>query len=367
MPDFKICFVSPQAYVYFNRSVLSTTGGAERQIYLLGKELALLPDLDVNVIVADFGQKDFETIDNVKLWKTFSFKESKIQGFLKLIKTIKKIDAGVYIFRSINFGNAIVLLTTKLFYNKKVVYMVASDVETDFERMADFIGWFTARFMLWSYKAANALTFQSRFQELSFKTNYNIRKSMIVPNLSSGEDAPVSQARKSILWVGRCERLKRPEIFIDLAVKYPNEQFIMICPPAADKEYWNQVKKSAQELTNLVFIDFISPQKVSAFYLYSKIFVMTSEFEGFSNTMLESMTCGCPIISLSVNPDEIIDQFSMGFYCHNNLGLFYHNFDLLLKNEFMQYQYGGNAIDYIKNNHHPVTIASKFYNFIKTV
>lgn len=47
----------------------------------------------------------------------------------------------------------------------------------------------------------------------------------------------------------------------------------------------------------------------------SKLFVMTSEFEGFPVSILEAMSCGVPVISFDIEtgPSDIIDNGSNGF------------------------------------------------------
>jgi len=100
----KICFVVPRAYSFFNpeiRKFNDMVGGSQKQAYLLSSELAKDEEFDVNFCVADFGQADAEILQNVKLWKSFNFDDGRFQSFLKLYKTIRKIDAEVYIFRAI--------------------------------------------------------------------------------------------------------------------------------------------------------------------------------------------------------------------------------------------------------------------------
>lgn len=54
---------------------------------------------------------------------------------------------------------------------------------------------------------------------------------------------------------------------------------------------------------------------VTAAYLGASIYVMTSRFEGFPMVLVESMTCGLPVVALDCNygPREIIEDGQTGF------------------------------------------------------
>ena len=66
----KICFISPQAYVYFSPDTEGVPGGSERQLCLLGIELSKDTTYEVHYCVADYGQEEkTEEHGNVKVWK----------------------------------------------------------------------------------------------------------------------------------------------------------------------------------------------------------------------------------------------------------------------------------------------------------
>ena len=71
----KICFISMKSYQLFDKLVDSTFGGAEVQISLLAKEMAKQGN-DVHLIVADFGQKSIQQIENITIWKSFKLSDN---------------------------------------------------------------------------------------------------------------------------------------------------------------------------------------------------------------------------------------------------------------------------------------------------
>ena len=55
----KICFVVPKVYPYFDETK-GVSGGAERQVFYIGKELAKDQDYDIYFSTADYGQNKEE-------------------------------------------------------------------------------------------------------------------------------------------------------------------------------------------------------------------------------------------------------------------------------------------------------------------
>ena len=55
---------------------MSTIGGAEVQMYLLGKELSKDKNLDIYFFVGDYGQDKSEDRCGIKLMKALSFKKN---------------------------------------------------------------------------------------------------------------------------------------------------------------------------------------------------------------------------------------------------------------------------------------------------
>ena len=51
----------------------------------------------------------------------------------------------------------------------------------------------------------------------------------------------------------------------------------------------------------------------------AKAIISTSNYEGFPNIFLEAWSAGVPVISLNVNPGEVIDKFHLGLYCDSSL------------------------------------------------
>ena len=110
----KICFIGLKAYQLFNPKIKSTFGGAEVQLSLLAKEFAKNKNLNIHFMVADYGQKDIETYGGVKVWKSLNFKDKTLKQIKDFFRIFKKINADIYIQRTLSPYSGIIALYCKL-------------------------------------------------------------------------------------------------------------------------------------------------------------------------------------------------------------------------------------------------------------
>jgi glycosyltransferase involved in cell wall biosynthesis len=78
----------------------------------------------------------------------------------------------------------------------------------------------------------------------------------------------------------------------------------------------------------------------------SSIFVMTSHYEGFGMTIIESMSCGLPIISFDcpTGPREVLDNGKYGLLAENqNTEDFAEKLILLMGSYELRQEYGRKA------------------------
>ncbi|QXF11816.1 MULTISPECIES: glycosyltransferase [Sphingopyxis] len=123
-------------------------------------------------------------------------------------------------------------------------------------------------------------------------------------------DAMLAKERKLILWAGRFEDQKRPELLIDafaeVAASAPDWDVAMLGDGpmrAAMRE-----KVEAAELSDRILLPGFA-SNLGEWYKRAELFVMTSKFEGFPNTLLEAMAHGIASIAYDVptGPAELSD------------------------------------------------------------
>ena len=310
MKPIKICLTSLYAYHFFNHRVSSKLGGAELQLYYLARGLAADPDFKINFIVGDFNQPDYEIIEGVKLYK-FSLKK---RNFFILWKLLKKINADLYLQRAATIETIVVGLFCWL-NRKKFLYFTAHDGDVRPEKPVwlkwGWLGWLRWQFFKFVLNRTDLVVAQHQQQRENFQKYYG-HESIVRNSAHPLPDEKTKSGKAGILWVGRCEDWKRPELFVWLAKQLPQFPFVMIMPYANDEKLFRKIKQAAQRLPNLKFLEFVPFHEIGDYFCDAKIFINTSIMEGFPNTLIQAIQHGTLFLSLGVNPDQILERFNMG-------------------------------------------------------
>jgi hypothetical protein len=346
----KICFISPHAYALFNPKINSTFGGAEVQMSLISKAISKNKNFDVNLMVADYGQKDIEKFEKVKIWNSMNLNNTTFNQAKSFFKVFKKINADVYIQRTLTRFSGLIAIYCKL-TKKKFIYMVANDGETDESHRlySTFLNKILSRLV---FRFAKKIIVQNQYQKKALEKKYNPEKIILIKSLYNMHK-PIFKKKENILWVGRLDnQYKRPEIFLKLANQFPDEKFVMISPIADGQEKtFKNIKKTALKIKNLEFIEYVPFKNIQKYFDNAKIFVNTSIQEGFPNTFIQAGMGKTPILSLNVNPNKFITKYNCGYYCNNSYENIVKNLKKLLKNKNDLKNKGNNVFIYVKNNH----------------
>jgi glycosyltransferase involved in cell wall biosynthesis len=133
-------------------------------------------------------------------------------------------------------------------------------------------------------------------------------------NLILPRSAPRNPEKTTdLLWVSRCQPIKRPLLFCDLAAALPHARCRMVCP-REDVGLWETVRARAAEVPNLEFIERIPYHEIQAAYDDARIFVNTSEWEGWPNSFIQAGLGHTALLSLDVNPDALFEKFALGTF-----------------------------------------------------
>ena len=116
--------------------------------------------------------------------------------------------------------------------------------------------------------------------------------------------------KPTVAYMARLDRRKRPELFLSLAEKFPDVDFIA-AGKSRDKKYDQYLRDKYGKLPNLEmtgFIDQFASNRHSEILEQSWIMVNTATREALPNSFIEAMSFGCAILS-AVNPDDIASEF----------------------------------------------------------
>lgn len=313
----KICFVAQHIYPHLSKSsTTQTSGGAELQQTFIGRGLRDR-GYDVSYISIDYGQVDGEIINGLKIYKSFKPKEG-VYGvrffyprLYKIWKALRKANADIYYARCATFLPGILAIFCQI-NKKKFVYGGAHT--TDF--IPEKLRLPTKRDkILYKYglRRAKAIAVQSNEQKDLLYDNFGL-ESQVIKNFYPLNPLRVpASKRKHILWVSTIRHWKRPMQFIKLAESFQHESFVMIGGRGEAKYtgLYHEVRKRANKVKNLDFLGFQPFRITEKYFDKCKVFVNTSEYEGFPNTFLQAWSRGIPVISY-VDPDNVIRKQCLG-------------------------------------------------------
>ena len=115
----------------------------------------------------------------------------------------------------------------------------------------------------------------------------------------------------TILWVGKSNWVKRPELALQLARALPEFSFMMVMT-LADEKTFDECRTAGTALPNVAFRDYVPFHEVETYFAAARLLVNTSVFEGFPNTFLQAAKYGVPVVSYEVDPGGMLSQHGCG-------------------------------------------------------
>jgi glycosyltransferase involved in cell wall biosynthesis len=277
------------------------------------------------MIVADHGQPDGAIWEGVQTFKAFSrraglpllrFVHPRWTG---LWAALSRADADVY-YTSCAGGlvGQVALFCARR--SKRFVFRAASDADCQPDAL---IGMGRALWRdKWLYehglrRAASVLVQSVRQQELmrrNFVVESSIAGLMVQPGHS---ERSFAQRDIDALWVSNMRPVKRPDVLLELAGKLSQVSFHMVGGTVSGAErFFETVKTGAASRGNITFHGAVQYRDVSALYSRARVFVNTSDVEGFPNTYLQAWACGTPVVAF-FDPDGVIAREGLGAAVRN--------------------------------------------------
>jgi glycosyltransferase involved in cell wall biosynthesis len=348
-------------------------GGAEIQLYQIAQLMAkrrykvyLVTDSsEINRNSTHWGE------GRIEYYKIKS-KNSFLKYFTVPLLIFRRIDACIYISRGLFFS-----LATSLYcklHRRKSVCMVASS--------ADCIPVITSSVFEDLFKKgiesrvisllnqlgmciADKVIAQSEHQKHLLNKNFGIR-SIVIKN---GMPIPCSLPKKEhppiVLWLASLKRLKRAEIYIELAKQCQDLdcKFILAGRPS-DKGYLQELLERMQGLPHIEYIGGVTFEESNELTGYASIFVNTSEYEGFPNIFIQAWMRETPTVSLDVDPDDVIKKNKLGFHS-GSFEQMAKDVRFLIENKKVRQEMGRNARKYVLREHDIKKIVPKYIELIE--
>ena len=328
-------------------------------------------DFQVDFLVGDYGQQPLETHQNISLHRLKYLRPEatpnplhKVLKIVYLLKSLLFQPSDIYITKTASEILGWLVLVCKWMRGKKVVFRLGSDRDTD---LAYWKKRSTRLYLLYKLGLYNCdqILCQSDTQQAQLYRNSRLI-GKVIKNVFRMETCH-THIKESILWVSRCMALKRPLLFLELAKRIPDENFVMIMPVNRESKVYSgegitdlsrRVAEEAQQIPNLKLIESVPFNEIQSYYNHAKLFVNTSEFEGFPNSFIQACLGKTGILSLKVDPDGFISKNNLGLCCSDDFEAAVSFIQNL--NGSTIYQYGRNAFDYVSDNHDIQKIAPKY-------
>lgn len=215
-------------------------------------------------------------------------------------------------------------------------------------------------------KLSYCILCQNEYQLGIIQREFPDKKTIKIANpiFLKATEAPTSvHLKKYIAWLGLYQYQKNLKLLYEIALTLKDEVFHIAGKESSkcDQESFDYLKK-LEQLPNVRFVGFLHRDQVLPFLSEAKFLLNTSHYEGFSNTFLEAMSVGTPILSSTkVNPDAIITT--------HKLGIVYQDTDDL-KNQLRSLtpdsykEMSDGVLAYVQEHHEYKNLAEKLIHFL---
>jgi len=312
----KFLFLSSYAHLVLDPKSDRVSGGAELQIALLARELAKRGHEAV-IVGGDIGQPDGQIFDGVRTRNGGKFHTG---GMLEMLGALPRVTQ---ILREEKPDFAFVLGWTAWLFllwllKFPIGYRLGFICGLDTEVNGEFRRAWPLRGALFEFgmRHGDVRFAMTKLQERLFRENgmnCGLYRNLILPR----SKPRTAEKTVDLLWVARCQPIKRPHLFLDLVEQFPERKCQMICP-REDVELWESVKARADTLPNLEFIERVPYHEIQTRYDAAKCFVNTSTYEGWPNSFIQSGLGAAAILSLSVQPDTLFTDYALGFFANHD-------------------------------------------------
>lgn len=380
-----LTFISPFAYPLLSGLEISGPGGAERQFFLFGKRL-IERDWKVSFIAdKSKGNEDTELTIFPVYHASFSYlggsKTRVLLDWLSFWQAMKRANSAFYVIKT----SAHLMLPASLFcrvYRRKLVFWAQTSHDSRSLRYG--INRLASKMQDWGLRRADIVIAQTEEQKREFSNNFRSH-TYVVPSIcdslesNSNKDLNSDLIKKEIdiLWVGNPSLNKRQEIFFELA-KCLRHRTFAIAMNNSHHQRFKEAKNKAVKLDNVFFLGALPPVEMESWFKKAKVLINTSIREGLPNSFLQAWMNGVPVVSVLVDPDNVIYSNGLGYISQSDPKFSIKNSDFkgiasyvarpveeLLTDKKRRIEIGKRAIDYVKKNHAPEVAVAKLLDILE--
>ena len=346
----------------FTNSLAS--GGAEKQALMLTNTLKKKYNVWLVVFYGEFVEKKFaDYIDNNQIKKVLlnGSIPARLYSFFKFIRQ-NKID---FIFSYLLTTNFIGGLVGRAAGAK---YTIGGIRSSKLDKNKIFL-----QKLLQNY--VNNYTIYNNYRGLAVLSDLGFapQKALVIPNWVDVQSAILKRSTKdaiTILSVGRFHEAKDYETAIKavaaLSTRFEKFQYIIIGYGYLEGRIREWVKKYNVG-KNVTIV--INPPNVADYYHSADIYLLTSIFEGLSNTVLEAMNNALPLVVTNVGDnDRLVKTGVNGFLCRpKNIDEIANSLFSLCTMPEMRREYGIQSHQVLEESFSQKNFEQNYFQFIESL
>jgi glycosyltransferase involved in cell wall biosynthesis len=164
---------------------------------------------------------------------------------------------------------------------------------------------------------------QTDYQASALERNYGRKANAVLPNFHPApENEIIKENPLKVVWVANLKTHKQPEIFLrlcdDLRGRYEDVKFIMIGSNQFGTKRWREyIQTVIRQCENVIYLGALPIEEVNKVLAEAHLLVNTSIAEGFSNTFIQAWMRKVPVMTLNVDPDDVLRREKIGIKAGN--------------------------------------------------
>lgn len=342
-------------------------GGAEVQAYLIAKSISKL--YDVYYITSNPLKKSkYEVFENIKVLRIL--KNTSIYALLdfpKIIYYLFKLKPDIVYLR-MNYPFLLPVGVVSKIIKSKTLWFSTEDITIDklyhtknfFKYLRNYKKYYKVPFLFLNYLLYDICFLlgiylmdkrivQNSIQRQKLKKVFNLDSKIVYSIIELAEESFEKSKEPTILWVSHFGQRKRPKLFLEIAKKLPNYKFIMI---GKDSPNFPKEEILKDKPDNLIYLGGLSLDETNEYFKKSWIFINTSYKgrEGFPNTFLQAFKYRSVVVSLEVDPDDILKNNKIGFVV-GSIENAIETIEKLIKDEKLRRDITNRAYEYLIKHH----------------
>lgn len=346
-----------------------TSGGAERVISELSNNFSER-GIEVSILLISHNAVAYDLNPNIKLI-LLKKKMEGVKGLLAVVRRcvlikryVKRLNPDI-VFSFLSIVNIYTCISLGWSHNKLIV-----SERNDPERDPTSVMKRKVRNYVYNY--ADGYVFQTELAKNYFPTCIQ-EKSVVIPNpLKNGlPEASISEREKRIVAIGRLEEQKNYSLliraFAELNKDYPDHT-LDIFGEGSQRESLEMLAKELGLLPHVNFRGVV--RNVHEIIKGASMFVLTSDYEGMPNALMEAMAIGLPCVSSDCpcgGPAALINDSENGMlFPVGDQTALYACMKEILDDRYLLEKLSKNAVG-IKDTHQLSLIADQWLSFAEEI